>query len=225
MRSGIGPAEHLRTLGIDVRVDLAGVGDNLADHPCTIVDCGYVGPAAAGSVLHAIATFHSSATPDDQPPDLMIWTGDPEADDEVAMAVVLLKPRSRGSVRLRSTDPRDAPMINLPALEDPTDLERLVEGYRIALEAANRPELRALCSGPAPAEPDDLAEFILDDAYSVPHVVGTCALGTVVDALGRVHGVDGLTVADASIMPDAGSGFTHFPTIMLAERLSEHVAP
>jgi choline dehydrogenase len=115
-------------------------------------------------------------------------------------------------------------VINLPALEDPNDVERLAEAYRIALDAANRPELRALCGGPAPAEPDDLAEFIRDDAYSVPHVVGTCALGPVVDALGRVHGVEGVTVADASVMPDAGSGFTHFPTIMIAERLSEHVA-
>jgi choline dehydrogenase len=225
MRSGIGPADHLRALGIDVRIDLAGVGENLADHPSTIVDCGYSGPAADGSVLHAIATFRSSVTPDDQPPDLMIWTGDPEADDEVEMAVVLLKPRSRGRVRLRSADPRDAPMIHLPALEDPSDLERLIEGYRIALEAANQPELRALCSGRAPVEPGDLAEFIRDDAYSVPHVVGTCALGTVVDALGRVHGVDGLTIADASIMPDAGSGFTHFPAIMIAEKLSEAITP
>jgi choline dehydrogenase-like flavoprotein len=225
MRSGIGPPDHLRDLAIDVRVDLAGVGENLADHPATGIDCGYVGPAA-DSPLHAIATFHSSSTPSDAPPDLMIWTGDPEAEDEVEMGVVLLKPRSRGRLRLRSSQPTDAPLIELPALDDPYDVERLAEGYLIALEAANRPELRATCNGRAPTRPDgDLLEFIRGDAYSLPHVVGTCAIGDVVDSRGGVHGVDGLTVADASIIPDAPSGFTHFPAIMVAERLSEHVAP
>jgi choline dehydrogenase len=226
MRSGIGPADDLRALGIDVRVDLPDVGENLADHPATAVDCGYIGPAADASILHVIATFRSSGTAEDETPDLMIWTGDPEDDDEVELGVVLLRPRSRGRVRLRSADPREAPVIELPALSDPYDVERLADAYRIALEAANRPELRSVCRGAAPAAPDgDLEEFIRDDAYSLPHVVGTCAMGTVVDALGRVQGVEGLTIADASIMPDVPSGFTHFPTIMIAERLSEQIAP
>ena len=226
MRSGIGPADHLRSLGIDARADVQGVGENLADHPATGVDCGYVGPAAPDSILHAIATFRSSGASEDAPPDLMIWTGDPEVDDEVELGVVLLKPRSRGRVRLRSADPREAPVIELPALNDPEDVERLAEGYRIALEAANRPELRAVCAGSAPSEPDgDLEELIRDDAYSLPHVVGTCTMGDVVDAREQVQGVDGVTVADASIMPEAPSGFTHFPTIMIAERLSEQIAP
>jgi choline dehydrogenase len=226
MRSGIGPAEHLRALGIDVHADVPEVGENLADHPATGVDCGYRGPAAPDAILHAIATFRSSSAPSDAPPDLMIWTGDPEADDEHELGVVLLKPRSRGRVRLRSADPAAAPVIELPALADPHDVERLAEGYRIALDVANRPELRQVCSGPAPAAPEgDLEEFIRGDAYSLPHVVGTCAIGNVVDRLGRVHGVEGLTVADASIMPDVPSGFTHFPAIMLAERLSEQIAP
>ena len=225
MRSGIGAAEHLRSLGITVLADLPAVGENLADHPATGVDCGYKGPAAAEAILHVIATFHSAGAPSDGPPDLMIWTGDPEADDELELGVVLLRPRSRGRVRLRSLDPSAAPVIELPALNDRYDVKRLAEGYRIALDIAGRPELRAVCSGPAPSAPEgDLEEFILGDAYSLPHVVGTCAIGSVVDTLGRVHGVEGLTVADAAIIPDAPSGFTHFPTIMVAERLSEHVA-
>lgn len=226
MRSGIGAARDLRSLGIDVRVDLPGVGENLADHPATGVDCGYAGAAADGAVLHSIATFRSSSVAGDGTPDLMIWTADPEDDDEVELGVVLLRPRSRGRVGLRSADPREAPVIELPALNDPYDVERLAEGYRLALEVANRPELRSVCRGAAPVGPEgDLEEFIRDDAYSLPHVVGTCAMGAVVDALGRVQGVEGLTIADASIMPDVPSGFTHFPTIMLAERLSERIAP
>jgi choline dehydrogenase len=224
MRSGIGPADQLLEFGIDTLCDLPGVGANLADHPATTLDFGYRGPAATDSVLHSMATFHSANTPAGEPPDLMIWASDPEADDEGELTVLLLKPHSRGRVRLRSADPRDAPVIELPALSDPRDLERLIEGYRIALDVANRRELRTVCSGPAPTEPSDLPAFIRQDAYSVPHVVGTCALGEVVDARGCVHGVDGLTVADASIMPDVPSGFTHFPTVMIAERLAEHVA-
>ena len=93
--------------------------------------------------------------------------------------------------------------------------------------------VRRLCADPPSPEitdPDELRQMILREGYSVPHVVGTCAMGpsldagAVVDSSGRVHGADGLLVADASIMPTAPSGFTHLPTIMLAERLSEHLA-
>ncbi|HEX6711919.1 MAG TPA: GMC oxidoreductase [Thermoleophilaceae bacterium] len=230
MRSGVGPASDLQAVGIDVLADLPGVGANLVDHPATFVDCGYRGPAAPDSVLHAVATFHSSLTPSSEPPDLMIWTSDPEADGELELGVVLLKPHSRGSVRLRSAAGDDAPRIALPALDDPRDVERLTEGYRIALDAANRPELRALCDGPAPSPDGDLTAAALEDAYSIPHAVGTCAMGSrpeagaVVDATGRVHGVEGVRIVDASIMPDVPSGFTHFPTIMIAERLAEEIA-
>lgn len=224
MRSGVGPAAHLTALGIDVRADLPGVGANLVDHPATYVDCGYQGPAASESVLHSAATFHSDQTLSTAPPDLMIWTSDPEGDNELELGVVLLKPHSRGRVTLRSVAPDGAPVIHLPALDDPRDVERLVEGYRIALEAANRPELRAVCDGTAPSTPPDLTEAALAGAYSIPHSVGTCAMGEVVDAGGRVHGVDGVRIADASIMPDVPSGFTHFPTVMIAERLAEEIA-
>jgi choline dehydrogenase-like flavoprotein len=69
--------------------------------------------------------------------------------------------------------------------------------------------------------------MIRAEEYSIPHVVGTCAMGptpeegSVVDASGRVYGTDRLSIVDASIMPDVPSGFTHFPVIMIAERLSE----
>jgi choline dehydrogenase-like flavoprotein len=229
MRSGIGPASHLRELGIESRADLPGVGANLVDHPATFVDCGYHGPAARESVLHAVATFHSSQTASTEPPDLMIWTSDPEADDELELGVVLLKPHSRGSVRLRSAAGDDPPLIRLPALDDMRDVQRLTEGYRIALDAASRPELRALCDAPARPAEDDLTAAMLEDAYSIPHAVGTCAMGSrpedgaVVDAAGRLHGAEGVRIADASIMPDVPSGFTHLPTIMIAERLAEEI--
>lgn len=217
LRSGIGPDGQL--------VELPGVGANLADHPSVYVDCGYSGAARGVPVLHAIATWHSEGRPTDETPDLMLWLSDPEGDPPAfEIGVVLLRPRSRGTVRLRSSDPLDPPVIRLPNLEDPLDVERLAEGYRRAVAVANRPELRRYCSGSAPAEPEDLEALIRAEVSSVPHTVGTCAMGAVVDATGTVHGVDGLSIVDASIMPDVPSGFTHVPTIMIAELLSERLA-
>jgi len=230
MRSGIGPAAHLRELGIPVTADLVGVGANLADHPDVTVDCGYTGPSRGTPVLHSITTFHSAGRSAGETPDLMFWLADPEEEASFGIEVVLLRPRSRGTVRLRSADPTDPPIIELPNLSDASDVERLAEGYRRALDVANRPEVRRLCSGAPPAEPRDLDELIRAEQYSIPHVVGTCAMGprpedgAVVDTTGRVHGCERLSVVDASIMPDVPSGFTHVPTIMIAERLSEHIA-
>jgi choline dehydrogenase len=230
MRSGVGPAAHLRELGIPVTADLPGVGANLADHPQVEVDCGYTGVSRSAPILHSIATFHSAGRSTRETPDLMLWFADPEEDKRFVIEVLLLRPRSRGTVRLRSADPTDPPVIELPNLSDASDSERLVEGYRRALEVANDPQVRRLCSGPAPSEPDDLHKLIRAEVYSIPHVVGTCAMGprsedgAVVDASGRVHGTERLSVVDASIMPDVPSGFTHIPTIMIAERLSEQIA-
>ena len=231
LRSGIGPADHLRTVGVPVRLDLPGVGANLADHPGLDVDPGYRGVARDAPILHSVATFHSAAALSDAPPDLMLWVLDPRGDPaRFEIEVVLLKPRSRGSVRLRSADPAEAPRIDLPGVREFSGVDRLAEGYRRARAVASRPEVRRLCAEPLPPEiggTDELRKFIRENAYSVPHVVGTCAMGAspedgaVVDPTGRVHGTHGLFVADASIMPDVPSGFPHMATIMIAERLSE----
>jgi choline dehydrogenase len=227
LRSGIGPANDLRALDVEVRVD-APVGTNLADHPQVAVDFPYAGPSPDGPVLHAIATFRSEGTASDQPPDLMFWIADPEGDPpEAGIAVVLLKPESRGRVRLRSADPTAAPSIALPSLDEERDVERLAEGYRRAVDivadlAATRTDVGALPAPPSSRA--ELAALIRAQRFSVPHVVGTCAMGTVVDTDGRVHGTEALSVFDASIMPTVPSGFTHVPTIMIAERLSERLS-
>ncbi len=236
LRSGVGPADHLHSLGVPVRFELSGVGANLADHPAVDIDCGYRGPARAAPVLHRIATFHSTAAAADQPPDLMLWTPDPDGSAEPAsfeIGVVLLKPRSRGTVRLHSADPAQPPCVELPSLSDRSDVERLAQGYSRGLEVASHPEIRRLCAqAPSPEVRGDqeVLKLIRAERYSLPHVVGTCAMGprpedgAVVDPSGRVHGTEALSVIDASIMPDVPSGFTHIPTIMIAERLSQQIA-
>jgi choline dehydrogenase-like flavoprotein len=159
----------------------------------------------------------------------MFWASDPEAEEpRFYFDPILLKPVSRGTVRLRSPDPRDPPRITLPDPRDPADLARLIEGYERGIERANRPEVMRLSDGKPPADPGTLEgrrRAVLENAYSLPHVVGTCRMGPsadhgdVVDAFGRVHGVAGLTVADASVFPDAPSGFPHIIAIMVAEHL------
>jgi choline dehydrogenase len=226
MRSGIGPAEDLRSVGIRPQVNLSGVGANLADHPQTSLDSGYRGPARTAPILHTAATFHSRIASADGPPDLMLWVADPGPPDsppQLEVEVLLLKPRARGRVRLRSAEPTDPPRIDLPDSTEEADVERLAEGYRAAREVVSRRSLRRLCGDALPPDldADELYRLIRENWYSIPHVVGTCAMGpspddgAVVDDSGRVH---------ASIMPTVPSGFTHIPTIMIAERLSERIA-
>jgi choline dehydrogenase-like flavoprotein len=232
MRSGIGPADDLRSLGIDPLIDLPGVGRNLADHPATDLECGYSGAGVVESALHTIATFHSEGTATQEAPDLMLWLADPEAGGEMpefTIDIVLLKPESRGWVQLRSSDPSDPPRIHLPGLDVASDLTRLVEGYRLAHELAHARELQPFCDPKIelPSDPDELRRAVRSNSYSVPHFVGTCSMGSepdggsVVDESSRVYGADRLSVIDASIIPIVPSGFTHLPTIMLAERLSD----
>jgi choline dehydrogenase-like flavoprotein len=221
LRSGIGPAEELRGLGIDRVADLPGVGANLADHPAVDLELPHRGEARDTPILHTIATFHSAAAASarEGAPDLMFWIQDPAdvADPWFGLDVVLLRPRSRGRVRLRSLDPGAPPSIELPGLREEIDLERLAEGYRRARELFEQ----------EPMEAPALLAHVRENARTVPHVVGTCAMGpdpasgAVVDARGGVHGMDGLSVADASVIPIAPSGFTQVITIMLAELISE----
>ena len=232
MRSGLGPADHLRELGIDVVADLPGVGANLADHPQVWLGTGCRGGDHDAPPLHTLATFRSTRCGEAEPPDLAFWLGDPSpgGETEAEIEILLMTPASRGLVRLRSPNPEDAPLIRLPCLDAPGDLERLVEGLHRARELARTPALRRVCAGPlSPDLPtaDDARGWIAKERYSIPHTVGTCAMGgapadgAVVDPTGSVYGVDGLNVVDASVIPTATSGFPHLLTIMLAERLAD----
>ena len=234
MRSGIGPAGQLRSLGIGVSVDLPGVGQNLADHPGVDLDSGWSGDGTAGPVTHSIATFRSNLAPGPGP-DMMFWIIDPSGDEPTLyLDPILLQPQSRGSVRLRTPDPADPPRIELPGLREDADVDRMVDGYLRGVELANHLAFRAAAGGgTAPSDPGGRAAtraILLENLYSNPHVVGTCAMGpsaadgAVVDADGRVHGVTGLAVADASVIPEPPSGFPHVITLMLAEHLAGRLA-
>jgi choline dehydrogenase-like flavoprotein len=143
---------------------------------------------------------------------------------------VLITPRSRGWVRLRSTDPSDKPRILTNSLSEPEDVAALVAGVKLAREIAACQPLaaaRGIELFPGGGVLDD-AELEADARRRVDllyHPVGTCRIGTddlaVVDPELRVRGVEGLRVVDASVMPVIPGGNTNAPTIMVAERAAD----
>ncbi|MFC5260988.1 GMC family oxidoreductase [Kribbella qitaiheensis] len=240
-RSGLGPAARLSPLGIDVVADLPAVGEHLIDHPIVAVDL----PTrpAAGPRFQAIATLSSTST---GTPDLHLFTAGPfpverEASESGAIFGIvagLMAPQSEGSVRLRSTDPNDPPLIDVAHLRHPDDLARMVDATVEARRIARCEPLATLVTGaeiaPEPAAADDdraaIADSIRTRVASYHHPVGTCRMGTepdrdaVVDAQGRVYGVDRLWVADASVMPTIPAAGTNLPTIMVAERIAARLS-
>jgi len=240
MRSGIGPAAWLRNLGIRVAADLPGVGDNLIDHPLAAVDLPTV-PGYAGPRFQVMLTMRSSLAGPGGPPDLHLFAAGP-FDDAASppggvfgIVTGLLSVQSRGSVRLRSADPADPPRIDIAHLRHREDVARMVEATLHARQLSRTPPLAGFVTGaelaPGPAISDDdtagLARSIRERAGSYHHPVGTCAMGpnpsdgAVVDAHGAVHGISGLSVADASVMPTIPAANTNLSTIVVAERIAQ----
>jgi choline dehydrogenase len=225
LRSGIGQPSALEQLGLEVVADLP-VGQGLADHPGIGIEWSAApahiperGPVYSPSVL---VRARSDQCPDGTW-DLHFLPWLELADDgswRTSAVVYLLKPDSRGSVTLRSIDPRAAPRIDHGFLAERHDLERLASGValmrRLATAAGAGDELR-------PGE-TDLEDSIRREVRGIFHPTGTCAMGTVVDERGGVLGLEGLVVADASIMPTIPRANTNLTTIAIAERLAEELA-
>ena len=146
--------------------------------------------------------------------------------------VCLLRPQSRGSVALASSDPRAVPLIDPAFLSERDDLDRLVQGFKLMRRMLQQPALASLGGRELPrsatAQSDaQIEQFVRGHADTIYHPVGSCRMGPgpddVVDAQLRVHGVQGLRVVDASIMPRIVSGNTTAPTIMIAEKAAEMI--
>lgn len=143
--------------------------------------------------------------------------------------VCCLRPRSRGAVTLASADPLAAPRIDPRFLEDPADLETLMEGFKITRHLLNQPALleqtSRLVNGADLQSDEEIRAAIRSEADTVYHPVGTCAMGVhsmaVVDPALRVHGVRGLRVVDASVMPTLIGGNTNATTVMIAEKAAD----
>lgn len=143
-----------------------------------------------------------------------------------------LRPRSTGEIRLKSSDPRQAPAIDPNYFADPADLQTLVEGLKVGRDIFAQGPLARVVAGERFPGPDirsdaELADFVRRAAETEYHPVGTCRMGAdtqaVVDHRLRVHGIDRLRVADASIMPRLVSGNTNAPTIMIGEKAADMI--
>ena len=257
MLSGVGPADELRRHGIPVVQDLPGVGANLQDHIAGAVQVrcaqplSLLGAESFGSLMQYLLFRRGMLTstggeaaafvrtrPGLAAPDVEIlfmpalWHDEgftPPTEHGFTMGVVLLQPRSRGAIRLRSADPLQPPVIDGNYLSDREgdDVRTIVDGIRIARRIAAASPLARLSAGeivpgPAARGSEALAGSVRALAQTIYHPAGTCRMGldlmSVVDSTLRVHGIDNLRVADASIMPTITRGHPHAAAMMIAER-------
>jgi choline dehydrogenase len=255
MLSGVGPAEHLRELDIEVVANVPGVGENLHDHPAAAIlwrtkdTTDLVDIAGTGALLRwkltgrgpmasnvgesgaFFATRDGLAAPDMQvhvAPSLFYDNGlhEPIGAGFTAGAT-LVDVASRGRLRLRSANPSWRPEIDPAYYDDPADMDAMVSALRSMIEIGARSPLSKYLAGPfMPARLTDVTDeelraHIREVTQTLYHPVGTCAMGSVVDASLRVEGVDGLRVVDASVMPVVPRGNTNAPTIMVAEKAAD----
>ena len=247
LRSGIGPAGELRAAGVHPAHDLPAVGANLRDHPqvSVVVRTGAAHPQSGTEPRIQVGLSYTAAGSPLRNDMLTIVAGfataegyyRPAASQPVGFAVVpqLYLAAGRGSVRLRSGDPNVLPFLDYNYLAEASDRERLREGVRMAVELLDHAGFRALAAQRlSPTDADLRSDAALDDwllrtVATSHHSSSTCRMGAadnpaaVVDPDGRVYGVPGLRVADASIMPDCVRANTNYTCMAIGERIAERM--
>ncbi|MER0236939.1 GMC family oxidoreductase N-terminal domain-containing protein [Fulvimarina sp. MAC8] len=262
--SGIGPAEHLERLGIDVVFDAPEVGSNLQDHLDLYCICEVTGPhtydryakplnsllaglryifTRKGPVASSLFETGGFWTVDEtaRSPDIQfhlgLGTGIEKGvaampDGGVTLNSCYLRPRSRGSVRLQSADPKDAPLIDPNYLSDPHDREMSIRGLKLTQEILSQKPLepyirREQLPGPDVKTDEDYFAFICDHSKTSHHCASTCRMGpderAVVDPRLRFNGIEALRVVDNAIMPNVISSNTNAAAIMIGEKASDMI--
>jgi choline dehydrogenase len=229
MLSGIGGAGELRAHGIPVVMDLPGVGKNLQDHLKLAVRWNGKTMLPGSSIVAGLFTSLHAGQDDVQ---LIVGRGLDQPDHVVTITVSHLTPCSRGTVTLRTTRPVDPPVIRANYLTDPHDVAVLVEAVALARrfgESRAFDALRAEEIEPG-SSVQDVAQFARRNADSIYHAAGTCRMGpetdrdAVVDSQLRVHGIHGLRVADAAIMPVIVNAPIHAACVMIGEKCASIMA-
>ena len=231
MLSGIGGADALRAHGIAPLIDLPAVGADLQDHPRVSVRWEGLqklpGSTVSAGLLVSSAGRSSTAIPDLQ---FYVGRGISDVDPFITLTVAFTRPASRGSIALRSADPLAAPRIRANYFGEARDLDATVEGVRLALDLGSSrayAKLRGALVAPAPgtASAEAIRAFVRQTADTMFHPAGTCRMGTVagsvVDPQLRVRGVQGLRVADASIMPVVLNAQCNAACVMIGERAAD----
>jgi choline dehydrogenase-like flavoprotein len=263
--SGIGQAELLRSIGVQVRHELPGVGENYTDHYALRVNWrlhgvrslnestrGWRLAAAAAQYLvrrtgilslgPALCHGFVTTDPHEVRPDVQFLFMHASYENAarrvldrqpgMTIGIIQQRPRSVGSVHSVSADPFQPPAIHPRFMSDPDDRRRVVAAIQLARRLVTRPSLAPLVEremNPGPAATDDgaLLAWARATGQTLYHPCGTCRMGSddgaVVDAHLRLRGVEGLRVADASVMPTITSGNIHAPVMMIAERASEMI--
>ena len=242
MLSGIGPADHLRSLGIPVVHDLPGVGQNLRDHHMVSVrlqvkddfpmdpnlprnQVGLRYTATGSSIRNDVQITPSAySTP---------MGGDPMEGEGIRFSCILEKTLSVGELKLASRDPNVQPHLDYRYLVDPFDRQRVREAVRLAVRLLEHEAYRDIIKERMVPTDEDLTSdealdaWILKDASTTQHISGTCKMGpdsdpmAVVDQYCRVKGLESLRVVDASIMPNVIRANTNATTIMIGERVAD----
>lgn len=291
MRAGIGPAAHLREMGIDVLANLPGVGQRLMDHPSIALSSFLKRPARVDSRTRRhilVGLRYSSGLPETPRGDMFVAVVHKSAwhavGEQIASLLVFVNKTysESGQVRLASTDWRAEPVVEFNLLSDRRDLERLMEGFRQMAAIQMAPAVAAITTDPFPAsysdkvrrigvvneknkwltravaafldgpapvrswfidkfvvegfrfrevmeDEDALEAFIRRATIGVWHASCTCRMGraddpmAVTDNVGRVRGVEGLRMVDASIFPVVPCANTNFPTLMTSEKIADAI--
>ncbi|MGO1052155.1 GMC family oxidoreductase [Crossiella sp. CA198] len=244
MLSGIGPAEHLRQHGIDVLVDSPGVGENLQDHPEGVIQWQAKQPMTQKSTQWwEIGIFTTTEDGLDRP-DLMFHYGSvpfdmntlrhgyPTTENGFCLTPNVTRSRSLGTVRLRSRDFRDKPMVDPRYFSHPHDERVMTHGLRLAREIVGQPAMSAwagpeLFPGPDNTTDEQLLDYIRRTHNTVYHPSSTVRMGAPGDTQApldpqlRVKGIDGLRVADGSVMPFLVTVNPCITTMMIGEKCAD----
>jgi choline dehydrogenase len=238
MLSGIGPVEELSKHGIDLVQELPGVGKNLQDH--MLLGVGFKSKVDLGfpSLLSEAGLFtYTKELPKSESPNLQFFFGPVQFIDSkykvdgpgFTFAPILARPLSRGTVTLRSSNPLENAIVQPNYLSAQEDVDVLVSGIELARKLSNTSAMAdfnesELAPGKEVKSKGDLEDYVRSFSSTVWHPVGTCKMGldnmAVVNPELKVFGIEGLRVADASIMPTITSGNTNAATIMIGEKMA-----
>jgi choline dehydrogenase len=258
MLSGIGPADHLRSVDLGVRHDLAGVGKNLQDHldVCTLISShhrgtydqlsdivvglrylfGRKGPGSSN--IAEAGGFIVSRHAEDDRPDIQMHFVPALLDDHgrntlpghgMTIHACALRPESRGELTLKTANPTEAPAMQPNYLSKRYDRNMMLECVKLSREIFAQESFAPyrdgeIFPGPEAQSEESVMEFVRNKAETIYHPIGTCKMGSdemsVVDPQLRVHGLQGLSVVDCSVMPTLVSGNTNAPAIMIAEKFA-----
>ena len=249
--SGVGPSAHLQEMDVPVNHDLPGVGLNLRDHPQVLVLFQNHRPpsadldhrfnqhvlryTASGSGLRNDMLIHPIGRGHTRGRNMTYVAGSSERPSDFGMTVCLYLAEGAGRLALLSSDPGIQPYIDYNYLATEFDRSRMREAVRICLRLARRRGLAEIIKAPFNptediVESDELLdEWLLRNARTSHHISGTCKMGpasdptAVVDQFGKVHGLEALRVADASIMPDCIRANTNVTTMVIGERIADFI--